>query len=86
MFAAETLNMARSFRDRFRPGAGIYAVEPWHDATLFRGDFGIVTDIDPAAPFLDYMPKGAIRYWTEPPGDQIEVLVGGPVTVVKRVE
>jgi hypothetical protein len=86
VFAAETIALARRFRDGFRPDAGIYAVEPWHDAPLFRGDFGIVTDINPAEPFLSYMPAGALRYWTAPPGEQVEVLVGGPVTVLERVE
>ncbi|MCJ2054758.1 hypothetical protein [Methylobacterium sp. J-070] len=86
MFTAETIALARQFRDGFRPGAGIYAVEPWPDALLFRGNFGIVTDIDPAEPFLAYMPEGALRYWTEPSGDQVEVLVGGPVTVIERIE
>lgn len=86
VFAAETIQFARDFRDRFRPGAAIYTAAPWSDALLFRGDFGIVTNIDLTAPFLSYMPAGAVRYWTEPPGGEIEVLVGGPMTVLERSE
>ncbi|MEE7451546.1 hypothetical protein MRF4_29335 [Methylobacterium radiotolerans] len=86
VFAAETIELAQDFRNRFRPGASIYAAVPWHDARLFRGDFGLVTNIDPAAPFLAYMPAAAIRYWSEAPGADVEVLVGGPMTVLEFVE
>lgn len=86
LFAAETLGMARTFRDRFRSSAQIYSVQPWADAVLFRGAFSIVTDVDPAAPFIHYMPAEALRYWTEPPGEQVEVIVGGCMTVVGLVD
>lgn len=81
LFACETVEMARTFRGKFRVGSQIYEVDPWPDTKLYRGDYGLISIDVPGGPFVDFMPPIAARYWTEPPGEHVEVLVGGPVTV-----
>ncbi len=81
LFACETVEMARTFRDGFRAGSQVYEVDPWPDAKLYRGDYGLISTNVPGGPYADFMPPIALRYWTQPPGDHVEVLVGGPVTV-----
>lgn len=81
LFAWETAEMARSFRDRFRLGSLIYEVEPLLDAKTHRGDFDLISSNVPGGPFVDFMPPLALQYWTLPPKERVEVLVGGPVTV-----
>lgn len=86
LFTWETLDLARAFRDRFRRGSAIYEVEPLSDARVYRGDFGLISNNVPSGAFVDFMPPIAVRYWTEPPGEQVEVLVGGPVNVCGVVD
>lgn len=86
LFACETEDMARAFRDRFRAGSAIYAVEPWADAKMYRGDYGLISNNVPGGPYLDFMPPIAVSYWTKPPGEEVEVLVGGPADVIAIID
>ena len=83
LFACEALDHARAFRDQFRPASVVYEIEPWPDAKLFRGNYDFISANVSDGSFVDVMPPVAIRYWTELPGGQVEVLIGGPADVCR---
>jgi hypothetical protein len=83
VFACSTESDAVKFRDRFRPGAAIYAVETMADCATHFGDYDLITN-GTDEPFIDYWVNRALRYWVEHPTGICEVLVGGAVQVVGR--
>jgi hypothetical protein len=52
-----------------------------------NGNYDAVTDPPRnGTHVLDFMPDYAISYWRDKPTGIVEVLIGGPVTVVRLVE
>jgi hypothetical protein len=87
VFAMATLGDARAFRDRFRPGVHIYEVTCSDEMPTHRGDYDAITDPPrDGTHVLDFMPDFAINYWRSIPRGVVEVLIGGPTTVVRRVD
>ena len=82
VFAWETLEDARWFRDHYRSEFGsILEVEFEADIPLHRGSFDLITAKHDTA-YVDFMGVGAGRYWIEPPTGRVELLIGGPITVM----
>jgi hypothetical protein len=80
VFACNTLAHARAFRDSYYPAASIFEVDAADDAGIYVGDFGLTT-----AQIADEF--WAKKYWSDAPsGSGIqEVLIGGPVTIVRKL-
>lgn len=83
VFAAETVDAATSFRDSFRPTGSIVTVEFPLTMKVHRGDMAVM-DTQQTAAYATYMAPAAIRYWRDKPTGFVELLIGGPVTVVGR--
>jgi len=86
VFAAESLEMAKRFRDKYRGGCGtILKVETLNtNMPCHRGDFSFMsTNFD--GPYIEHMSRGAVRYWTEEPKDIVELLYPCPLRVVGAV-
>jgi hypothetical protein len=87
VFVSPTLIDALSFRDRFRQGGRIYEVMCPDSTPTHNGNYDAVTDPPRnGTHVLDFMPDYAISYWRDKPTGIVEVLIGGPVTVVRLVE
>ncbi len=85
-FAMQTRVAAQTFRDRFRPGQRIYEVSCEDDVPVHLGNYDAITNpVHHGEPWLDYMPDEAISYWSDHHTGLTEVLIGGPVTVVREV-
>ena len=86
VFGTHTIECARQFRDRFRQGKPIYEISCKDQTPTHDGNFDMITDPVRGRPFLNYMPTDALGYWRNSPKGIIEVIIGGPVTVVRQVE
>lgn len=86
VFACESSELAVRFRDTYRKGAEILQIEFNPTTSLHRGDFELISSIGLAGSYVDYMADRALRYWTMPPSELVEVLIGGPVLVLGRLE
>jgi hypothetical protein len=85
-FACFSEKDATTFRDRFRQGWAIFQVATIDEPAIHLGNYDLIT-VGTADPFVDYWVDRAIRYWQEAPRDgaMVEVLIGGPVTVLRRL-
>jgi hypothetical protein len=84
VFACRSQADATRFRDRFRVGAGLYAIEPAPPCPTFFGDYDLITDSS-FEPFVDHFSQRSVRYWTQEASGMCEVLIGGPVKVMQRL-
>lgn len=86
VFACPTEAELRSFihgSGRFRDV--LYEVEPVGTAPLHYGDHNLPT-LPPDAPYFDAFATRARLYWTAPsPSQNVEVLIGGPVRVLRKL-
>ncbi|MCK0208355.1 hypothetical protein MWN33_09960 [Starkeya koreensis] len=80
VYAWETLEAARLFRERRGPEAAILAVEFGSDAPLHRGDFDLISSGNPTTAYVDYMSETAARYWLDPP---VGIVVTLPPTSIQ---
>jgi hypothetical protein len=85
VFTCETLADAQAFRDQFRKGDAVYEVQYDDGTPTHPGNFQAITYSNSTAPFVDHKSSLAISYWRDPPTGIKEVLVGGPVTVVRQL-
>ena len=86
VYATESIEMARMFRDKYRPGATIYSVEPtMPNYRMHRGDFELITT-PTNEPFVDGFSALAVQYWTTDRPALPEILLETPVRVLARVE
>ncbi|MHC2522807.1 DUF2441 domain-containing protein [Bradyrhizobium diazoefficiens] len=85
VFCTEDLASARSFRDRFANGGSIYEVEVEATATTHAGNYEAITDVS-QGPSFDTHIATAKSYWTDAPTGIREVLVGGPVKVLAKID
>jgi hypothetical protein len=76
---------AVAFRNQFRKGSAVYEVQCSDDVPRFLGNYDAITFNVGNAPYVDHKTSLAISYWRNPPTGIKEVLIGGPVTIVKRV-
>jgi len=86
VFTTLTVPDAIAFRERFRPGSHIYEVLCPDEIPRHSGNYSAITDPPDETHVLDFMPDFAINYWREASEGITEVLIGGPVTVVRLVE
>ena len=87
IFATREMAHAIAFRDRWRKGDQIYEVSCAEETPTHDGNYDAITDPPRGGvPLLNFMPKYAVSYWRDKPAGIAEVLIGGPVTVVRRVE
>jgi hypothetical protein len=80
VFGCATHGDAVTFRDRFRPGYQVYAIEVASGLSMFIADYDVITNSISGA-FVDTFVAQAFRYWTAAPVGMREVLIGGPVTI-----
>jgi hypothetical protein len=87
VFATQTLDGAREFRDKFRPQGKIYAVSG-SDEHIFRGDFGAISrGYGLTGSYVDTYSKQSVAYWSGTPGDAlVEVLSSATMQVINKVE
>jgi hypothetical protein len=88
VFVTATIEDARAFRDRFRPGAQIYELDVSEELPRHFGNFEAITRATKGAPYVASFAEMALSYWNDAPtgAGLMEVLVGGPVTVKGIVE
>ncbi|WP_257195897.1 MULTISPECIES: DUF2441 domain-containing protein [unclassified Bradyrhizobium] len=84
IFAAASAEDAITFRDRFRPGAHIFEIQPNKTAPIYVADYDLITG--PGGAFIDTWVTRSVTYWTSPPRGMAEVLIGGSVTILRRME
>jgi hypothetical protein len=83
VFACETMDDAIAFRDRFSSGSVVYEVECDDSTPTHLGNFEAITYTSSTAPLVDHKSSLAISYWRDQPTGIKEILIGGPVTVLK---
>jgi hypothetical protein len=84
VFACQTEEKARAFRDRFRfrQSDHIYRVEPvGSDTTITMGDYAAITDAAPG-PYVEMAARIAADYWDAEQPRFPEALIGGAVRVI----
>jgi hypothetical protein len=86
VFVTATIEDARSFRDRFRPVAEIYEVDVDDALPRHFGNFEAITRPTNGAPYVASFANMAVSYWRDTPTEPglVEILIGGPVTVIRR--
>lgn len=85
VFACPSLEGLRHFLGSTGRHDAAYEVEPVQDAPTHEADYNIWT-IPPGVAFFDTFPFLARGYWTAaPPPQSTEVLIGGPVRVLRRI-
>lgn len=82
VFACETEEHAALFRNQYRSGAAIVKIDYSYSTPIHIGDFGLISRVGNAGPYVDFMIEHALRYWTNTPSGLSEILIGGPVQVV----
>ena len=85
VFCTEDIESAKAFRDRFAKGASIYQVEVEDAVNTHAGNYEALTDV-PQGPSVDTNVATAKSYWTDAPTGIREILVGGSVKVVDKIE
>ncbi|MGE9009225.1 hypothetical protein ACO2JO_11625 [Leptospira interrogans] len=85
VFCTEDIESAKVFRDRFRKGASIYAVEAEDSISTHIGNYDALTDV-PQGPSVDTNVATSKSYWTDKPTGIRETLVGGSVKVSEKIE
>jgi hypothetical protein len=83
VFACARIEDAIAFRDGYRPGAAIYEVETSDATPVHVGDFSLIS-AGRDGPMIDVYVFGSASYWKDPPVGLPEVLIGGPVTVIRK--
>jgi hypothetical protein len=81
LFACETLSAAKTFQSKYRKSATILKVEVGIEVPTFLGNFDLISTAQDGS-FIERWANNAIRYWGEPHDGMVEVVIGGPVTVV----
>jgi hypothetical protein len=81
LFACETLGAAKTFQSNYRKAGTILKVEAGIEVPTFSGNFDLISNAQ-AGSFIERWASNAIKYWGEPPDGMVEVIIGGPVTVV----
>jgi hypothetical protein len=77
---------AVAFRDKYRgPRASIFEVDAADDIGIYIGDFDLISTLITGTAFVDTWSSRAIKYWSDPPNGIQEVIIGGPVTIVKKL-
>lgn len=85
VFCCEDVASAKAFRDRFSQGSQIYEVEV-DDATLTHvGNYDAITDMADG-PTVETVQTSAASYWQDEPTGIREILVGGAVKVVAKLD
>lgn len=84
VFVTTTIEDARAFRDRFRPGAHLFEVNVIDDCPRHSGNFEAITRPTRGAPYVPTFAEMAVSYWRDQPTGPglVEILIGGPVTVI----
>lgn len=85
VFCTVDIESARAFRDRFRNGESIYQVEIEDTVNSHSGNYDALTDV-PEGPSVDTNVATAKSYWTDAPSGIREILVGGSVKVLGKIE
>jgi hypothetical protein len=85
VFCTEDIASAKSFRDRFRKGDSIYQVEVEDTVNTHAGNYEALTEV-PQGPSVDTNVATAKSYWTDAPTGIREILVGGSVKVIDKIE
>ncbi|SDS19082.1 hypothetical protein [Bradyrhizobium canariense] len=83
VFACGQMEDAVTFRDGYRQGAAIYEIEAPDGTPVHVGDFSLISVGRPGT-MIDVWVVGSASYWRDPPAGLKEVLIGGPVTVIKK--
>jgi hypothetical protein len=84
VFVTATIEDARAFRDRFRPGAQIYEVDVNDNLPRHTGNFEAITRPTNGAPYVASFAEMAVSYWRDTPvaPGLVEILIDGPVTIL----
>jgi hypothetical protein len=84
VFVTATIEDARAFRDRFRPGAEIYEVDVNDNLLRHPGNFEAITRPTKGAPYVASFADMAMSYWRDTPTGPglVEILIGGPVAII----
>ena len=86
IFACESEQDARVYRDGFRGGSALYEIEVPDQTKTHRGDYALITTSRPGVTFLDSYVEGAIAYWSEEPRGMVECLVGGSAKITRLID
>jgi hypothetical protein len=85
VFCCEDMMSAKAFRDRFAQDAQVYEVEVDDETKTHSGNYDALTDmID--GPTIETIQAAALSYWQEEPVGIKEILVGGIVKVVAKID
>lgn len=86
IFACESEQEARVYRNGFRAGSAIYEIEVPSQTRTHRGDYDLLTKSRPGATLLDTYVDGAIAYWSEEPRGMVECLIGGSAKITRVID
>jgi hypothetical protein len=81
LFACDTLSAAKTFQSNYRKAGTILKVEVGIEVPTFSGNFDLISFAQGGS-FIERWASNAIQYWGEPHDGMVEVVIGGPVTVV----
>jgi hypothetical protein len=85
VFACTTLESAVAFRDRFRSGAFVFEIEASDDAPVHRGDISSISNTLAGEALIVIWSRTAAKYWTDASPKVTEVIIGGPVSIVRKI-
>lgn len=86
LFAAPTQNEAEQFRQRFKQGAHIFEIGVDDNTPTYVADFESITSLPTGKTFVDSYIEAAMAYWIQANvGSLREVLIGGPITIVRKL-
>jgi hypothetical protein len=84
VFCTEDVESAKAFRDRVVSGESVFEVEVGDTVSTHDGNYDALTNTREGA-FIDTNVAAAKSYWTDAPTGIREILVGGTIKVLAKV-